>query len=111
VVEGGREVAEVEVAGGLGLDPAHVGGVDEQLVGGRQPGHLGLALVGHDPEVDLAQVEAEMVGQEVLADVRVADQVDLVTVVGQDLGEHAAVALSPTHRLQEPVVDRHLQDV
>jgi hypothetical protein len=51
-----------------------------------------------------------VVGQEVLADVRVADQVDLVAVVGQDLGEHAAVAFSPTHRLQEPVVDRYLQD-
>ena len=110
VVEGGREVAEVQVAGGLGLDPAHVGGVDEQLVLGRQAGHLRFAPVGDDPQVDLAEVEAEVVGQDLLADVLVADQVDLVALVGQDLGEHAAVALSPTHRLQEPVVDRHLQN-
>jgi hypothetical protein len=110
VVEGGREVAEVQVAGRLSLDPAHVGGVDEQLVLGRQAGHLGLSPVGDDPEVDLAQVEAEVVGEDLLADIGVADHVDLMAVVGQDLGEHAAVALPPTHRLQEPVVDRHLQD-
>ena len=110
VVEGGREVAEVQVAGGLGLDPAHVGGVDEQLVLGGQAGDLRLAPLGDDAEVHLAQVEAEVVGQDLLADVPVADQVDLVAVVGQDLGEHAGVALSSTHRLQEPVVDRHLQN-
>jgi hypothetical protein len=30
-----------------------------------------------------------MVGEDVLADVLVADQVDLVAVLGEDLGEHA----------------------
>jgi hypothetical protein len=110
VVERCREVADVQVAGGLGLDPAHVGGVDEQLVLGRDAPDLRFAPVGHDPQVDLAEVEAEMVGQDLLADVVVADQVDLVALFGQDLGQHARVALSSTHRLQEPVVDRHLQD-
>jgi hypothetical protein len=109
VVCRGREVAQVEVAGGLGAYPAHVGGVDEQLVLGGQARHRVLAAVGDDPQGHLAEVKAEVVGEDLLADVLVADQVDIVAVVGEHLGEHARVTLPATHRLQEPVVDGNLQ--
>ncbi len=46
VVERGREEAQVGRAAGAWLQPGHVGGVDEQVVAGRQRGQLLIAAVG-----------------------------------------------------------------